>query len=271
MALRKIDSFIIKIISTKGYSTNMEDHVYRRTDEIMSGFSNSDPGHQMDHIDAVLNHLNQALKCNTTFDLTEEQIRALRYAVMMHDVDDHKLTDTHDTLANAYGVLAEVGEDHNNTELVLQMIRLVSCSSNGNNNSMCVEHKNWWLLWPRIVDRLEAIGNIGIWRAWVYAVKKGNPMHTLSTPLPKTEEELKEIISAERFARYSGSSDSLIDHFYDKLLYIANLDSPEVQSNAYLLQIAKERHQIMVDFVLDYSNSEDKDKIIKEYIGHLIK
>lgn len=235
------------------------------TAEIMNGFEHSDPGHQMDHIHAVLNHINNALKCNETFVLSEEQQLSMILATIMHDLDDHKLTDTHENLDNARLILNKLKVSRSVTDLVLQMIRLVSCSSNGNDNSMCQEHKNWWLLWPRICDRLEAIGNIGIFRAWIYAVKKGNPMYTRSTPLPKSEDELKEILSLDRFLRYVGQSDSFIDHFYDKLLYISNIDSPEVMCNEYLLGIAKERHQVMIDFVLDYSiNGED---ILKNYLS----
>lgn len=236
------------------------------TARIMNSFDHSDPGHQMGHIYAVLGHINNAIKCNKTFVLSETEELAMILATIMHDLDDHKLSDTHENLDNARYVLNQLKLSEPISDLVLQMIKLVSCSSNGNNNNMCHENKNWWILWPRICDRIEAIGKIGVWRAWIYAINKGNPMHTSDTPLPKTEEELNEILSPERFSDYSGKSNSFIDHFYDKLLYIANIDSPEVQSNEYLLSIAKKRHQVMINFVLDYSNSENKDKVIKNYI-----
>lgn len=241
----------------------MMDKVYNLTSEIMDNFS--DLGHNMSHINAVLFHLNEALKYNTVFKLNDEEIKCLKYAVIMHDIDDHKLTDTHETLENAKKILYEINETPDNIKLILNMIKWVSCSSNLNNNDMCKENHDWWKLWPRIVDRLEAIGKIGIWRAWIYSIKKDNPMHTEDTPLPTSEEELNRII-LDKFNRYTGKSNSFIDHFYDKLLHIANIDSPEVQSNKYLLKVAKERHQIMVNFILDYSKSKNKDEIIYKYI-----
>lgn len=235
------------------------------TSDIMSKFD-SDPGHQMDHIHSVLNHINNAINCDKIFNLNSNQKLILKLATIMHDVDDHKLTDTHENLDNARFILNELKVNNEIKEKVLYIINLVSCSSNGNNNSMCEDTNNWWILWPRIADRIEAIGYIGIYRAWVYAIKKGNPMHTIDTPLPKTKKELKEILlSSDRFIKYSGKSNTFIDHFYDKLLYIANLESPEVKSNEYLFSIAKKRHQIMIDFIIDYANNEDKDQIILKY------
>ena len=188
------------------------DTCLKLTTDIMNSFSKSDPGHQMDHIYSVLKHINNAIKCNDTFELSEIQELSMILATIMHDLDDHKLSDTHETLDNACNVLKELNVSDEITNLVLQMIRLVSCSSNGNNNIMCLKNKNWWLLWPRICDRIEAIGKIGIWRAWIYAIKQDNPMHTEDSPLPKTKEELKEILSLDRFAKYTGRSSS--NHAY---------------------------------------------------------
>ena len=41
-----------------------------------------------------------------------------------------------------------------------------------------------------------------------------------TTPRAKTEEELWAIATPERFAAYVGASDSMVDHFYDKLLHL---------------------------------------------------
>jgi len=43
-------------------------------------------------------------------------------------------------------------------------------------------------------------------------------LFTENTPRPKTEEEIWKIASIERYSKYNGKSDSMIDHYYDKLL-----------------------------------------------------
>ena len=64
----------------------------------------------------------------------------------------------------------------------------------------------------------------------------------------RTREELEAIATPERFAAYDGTSASVIDHFYDKLLHLRL--TPEMTPSEYLQRISRERHQVMVDYVL---------------------
>ena len=51
------------------------------------------------------------------------------------------------------------------------MISYVSGSVNGNNiPEKCIKHP--YYLWPRLCDRLEATGNIGLFRAYDYTNEK---------------------------------------------------------------------------------------------------
>ena len=69
-----------------------------------------------------------------------------------------------------------------------------------------------------------------------------------STPRATTREELEKIATPERFKNYTGKSLSMIDHYYDKLLHLSNMHT----QNQYLLNEAKKRHDIMVNFCLEF-------------------
>ena len=121
------------------------------------------------------------------------------------------------------------------------MIKYVSASSNGNQvPERAVSNPE--LLWPRFSDRLEAIGTIGMVRCYQYNEEQGNPLFVETTPQPKTTEEVWENVLSERFDNYMKTkvSNSMMDHYYDKLLHVAVFDA-EVVKNSYLLEEAARR------------------------------
>jgi uncharacterized protein len=70
------------------------------------------------------------------------------------------------------------------------------------------------------------------------------------TPRCSTVEELEKVATPDRIEEYkkTGFSESLIAHFYDKLLHIHHLSSGSTR----LQGIADERRKILVDFVLEF-------------------
>lgn len=206
-----------------------------------------DRGHGIDHALAVLQHAQRALEEE---DLGSEQQLAVQLAALLHDVDDHKFFQTAG-LANARAICEKAAPNRPALlENVLRMIDLVSCSKNGNSS---IEPR--WLLIPRYADRLEALGDIGIYRCYAYTVHVQRPVCNPDTPLPRSEAELEALASPDRFNRYVRSggkvgSSTFIDHFYDKLLHIANLDT----SNRYLRETALQRRRDMVAFLLRFAD-----------------
>lgn len=132
-------------------------------------------------------------------------------------------------------------------EDVLELISLVSCSKNGNR-----EPREKWMVIPRDCDRLEAIGEIGIQRCDEYSAAINAPDYTPDTVKVYTEEELWQVATPERFAKYKKSV-SKIDHYYDKLLHIGTPECLKSQ-NAYILEEAARRNNLMVKYVLDFWN-----------------
>ena len=58
----------------------------------------------------------------------------------------------------------------------------------------------------------------------------------------------------------------MMDHYYDKLLHIANYD-PEIVKNEYLVTEAKNRVQPLVDICLEYGKTGVvPEDTIKSYI-----
>ncbi len=118
-----------------------------------------------------------------------------------------------------------------NSELVITLIKLVACSSNG--NQIDSAYPKWYYI-PRDADRIEALGYVGIKRAkdttTHFAKLAGiDPVfYTSETKRCKTKRELDIIATPERFLEYqnTGKSASMIDHFYDKNagFFIAKFD-----------------------------------------------
>ena len=201
-----------------------------------------DPAHGIKHAIAVLGHVDKAVQFSSG-PLTAQEVLAIRLAALLHDADDTKFfKDTH----NAEDILNSLVEPEIK-ELTMKMINLVSCSKNGNS---VVEPE--WLLYPRYADRLEAIGEIGIWRCWQYTKYVDRPLFVPGTKRARSFEELNEIASKDRFEKYVAAkgkigSSSFIDHFYDKLLHISDLGT-----NSYFMMEAKKRHRIMEAFLLGF-------------------
>jgi uncharacterized protein len=193
---------------------------------------------------------------NATRALFEEQISAAETetviaAALLHDCDDRKFFQTQD-YANARGLLTESGYNAEQVAAVIQMISYVSASASGNSTEDGGVVIPRWQLIPRDADRIEAIGHIGVERCYAYTRAQKRPVALATTARPTTQDELTALNCPARFREYvatCGKSESMIDHFYDKLLAISELSS----GNGHLQQIARERHQVMVDWLFRFN------------------
>jgi uncharacterized protein len=95
-------------------------------------------------------------------------------------------------------------------------------------------------------DRLDAIGAIGVGRAFAYGGHKGRPMHDPATPP----------VSHADFEQYKQSTAPTLNHFYEKLLHLKDrLHTP----GARLL--AEERHHFMQTFVAQFLREWDSEDV----------
>ena len=214
-----------------------------------------DASHGIQHARAVLGHADKALAASPS-PLPEARALAVRLSALLHDADDKKyFPSTAASLANAVEIMRSVGASDGVVEDATRMIRLVSCSANGNSvPADAVASPE--ILWPRWADRLEATGEIGVVRCYMYN-KPGVPLFTDATPRPATDDEALALATPERFAEYQrsgGSSASMLDHYYDKLLQVARPPASDVR-NEYLEMAARERARPLLDVCLAFGRT----------------
>ncbi|MDE2100891.1 MAG: HD domain-containing protein [Patescibacteria group bacterium] len=208
------------------------------------------PTHGIDHAIRVSHHARMALR-HWRQPLTENQRTAVILAALLHDADDRKFFPTHKDYENARATLKALFPDIE--DLVVKMITYVSASSNRNEIPAVIQKDPslLWMLVPRWADRLEATGYVCIVRCWDYNAGLKRPLFTEKTPVVKTEEELWKVATKERYAKYNGGSDSMIDHYDDKLLHM--FDEPT--HNEYIDKHAKKRREAVIAFRLSFDGA----------------
>jgi uncharacterized protein len=94
-------------------------------------------------------------------------------------------------------------------------------------------------------DRLDAIGAIGVARAFAYGGHKGRPLHDPAVPP----------VVHESFESYKKNTGPTVNHFYEKLLHLRErLHTPAAR------KVAEERHTFMEQFLTQFLREwEGKD------------
>lgn len=214
--------------------------------------------HGLKHCRVVLGHMVSAIQASK-IALTEDKKLMLCLAALLHEADDHKYfsTDSKNASSIMNQVLSENGISGSDQLIsdVEESIALVSASVNGNS----VPQKavaDPTILWPRFCDRLEAIGVIGAVRCLQYNEEAGDPFQTADTPRPTTEDQVWTHVTEERWNKYQngGNSNSMMDHYYDKLLRVA-CPPPHLLRNSYLEAEMSKRAAPLVDVCLEYGKA----------------
>mgnify|MGYP001103853095 CR=1 FL=1 len=160
-------------------------------------------------------------------------------AALLHDLDDWKLNPSADgTPAQALAWMQEQGVAAEVREQVREIITHLSFKGAGVVNGIRT-------LEGRIVqdaDRLDAIGAVGIGRAFAYGGHKGRLMHDPEQP-PQLH---------ATFEQYQSSEGTTINHFHEKLLLLKNR-----MNTATGRRIAEERHAFMEAFLAQFHREWD--------------
>lgn len=203
---------------------------------IKQEFSDDSSGHDWWHIYRVWK--NAATIC----EQEKADMFIVQLAALLHDLDDWKFSESEDeTPLRARAWLESCHVDIPSAEAVCEIIKHISYKGAGVENKM----ESLEGLIVQDADRLDAIGAIGIGRAFAYGGYKNRQMYDPNSP-PQMH---------AGFEEYKKSKSATINHFYEKLLLLKDLmNTPTAK------KIAEQRHAVMVKFLDQFMNEwEGKD------------
>lgn len=192
---------------------------------------NAEGGHDWFHIERVFN--------NTMLIAKEEDVNILVVSLgaLLHDIADAKFNDGDETLGPkmAESFLLSLELPKRIINHVTNIIKYSSFKAGLNDGKM--KKKPFTSKELKVVqdaDRLDAIGAIGIARAFNYGGFKNRALYDPSIPpnLNMSKEE------------YKKSQAPTLNHFYEKLLLLKDKMNTETGK-----RLAEKRHQYMIDFL----------------------
>jgi uncharacterized protein len=197
--------------------------------------SRAEAGHDWFHIERVYK---TALNINTQ---ENGDLLTVGLAALLHDIADSKFNDGDEEIGpqTAGAFLSGLNISPEVIIHVQQIIRNMSYKSSLGE----VNHHSRELDIVQDADRLDAIGAIGIARAFTYGGYKNRTMY--DPAIPSTPDQSKEA--------YKNSTAPTINHFYEKLLLLKDLMNTSAGK-----RLAQQRH----DFMLLYL-----DQFYKEWEG----
>lgn len=187
-------------------------------------------GHDWYHIQRVYLNAKMIAKGEEGCDETVVELAAL-----LHDIADSKFNNGDETIGpiKAQVFLESLGVDVFIIEHVVQIIKNISYK--GGNFER--DFNSLELQIVQDADRLDAIGAIGIARAFNYGGFKNRAIYDSSI-------EPRMNMTKEEYKNYSGPT---INHFYEKLLLLRDLMNTKTGR-----QLAESRHQYMEGFLAQF-------------------
>jgi uncharacterized protein len=184
-------------------------------------------GHDWYHIERVWNTARYIREQEGSGDLLTIELAAL-----LHDISDAKFNGGDDEIGSrmASEFLLEQGVDREILEHVQAIIKHVSYKGGFSQDQISTIEFHI----VQDADRLDAIGAVGIARAFNYGGFKNRPIHNPEMPLQEYKNS----------KAYHKSDAPTINHFYEKLLKLKDL-----MNTSTGLKMAEERHNYMLDFL----------------------
>ncbi len=204
----------------------MKDVIKRIASKVQTHLSDAEGGHDWWHIDRVWK--------NALLIAQEEEVNRdiVSLAALLHDIADPKFHNGDEAIGPRLTQewLEEEQVDQETIEHIVNIVKHMSFKNS-------LEGKSWnspELLVVQDADRLDAIGAIGIARAFSYGGHKERAMYDPDVyPMAKMTKE-----------QYKSSNAPTVNHFYEKLLKLKELMNTETAT-----AIAQERHDFMVTYL----------------------
>ncbi len=205
--------------------TKSEQIIQKTAEYIKQEFSDDSSGHDWWHIYRVWK--NAIAIC----EIEKADTFIVQLAALLHDLDDWKFNEAGDeTPHRARAWLDSCSVDSVTAESVCKIIMHISSKGAGVENKM--DSLEGFIV--QDADRLDAIGAIGIGRAFAYGGYKNRPLYDPASP-PQMHASFEE---------YKNSKSATINHFYEKLLLLKDR-----MNTSTAKRIADERHDVMVRFL----------------------
>jgi uncharacterized protein len=209
----------------------MKEEIINQTEEFVKQMMGRDStGHDWHHVDRVRRNALSISKKEQSGDLF-----IIEMAALLHDVPDDKLNNNQEEGRHKLtSFLEQLDLPRAVKEHISEIIFSISFKGGNGPKLSSIEAKI-----VQDADRLDAIGAIGIARAFAYGGKKGQPIFDPSL-------SVRENMTVEEYRNGESSS---IHHFYEKLLKIK--DSLHTLTAK---EMARERHQFMEAFLTQFYN-----------------
>lgn len=217
-----------------------EQEIIESTEQyLIEQFSGEATGHDWFHIRRVWNLSKSIAEKEGDLDLFVVEMGAL-----LHDIADHKFHDGDDKIGpiKAREYLSQFEIDANKIERIVDIVKEISFKGMGVPTKMSSKEGEV----VQDADRLDAMGAIGVARAFAYGGSKGRPIYD---PVVKP-------VCHTSFAAYKTSTAPTINHFYEKLLGLKDRLNTETGKSE-----GERRHKFMEDFLQNFY--QDWDAIVR--------
>lgn len=206
------------------------------TERVKSVLENAEGGHDWWHIQRVLNNANAIL-----LEEMDADAFVVRVTVLLHDIADAKFHDGDENIGlnRAKSIMSELHIDSEIAQKVLDIMSRMSFRTSLESTNVDV---NLELAIVQDADRLDAIGAIGIARAFNYGGHKARKIY---------DPEMLPLDHMTKSA-YVKSQSPTINHFYEKLLLLKSL----MNTNAGK-RMALERHEFMEEYLRQFYKEWD--------------
>jgi uncharacterized protein len=185
-------------------------------------------GHDWFHVDRVRKNALYIYKKETNGDPF-----IIELAALLHDIPDEKLNETPEKGQEKLdSFLQTLQLSTEQKDQITEIINTISYKGGNGKNLTSIEAKI-----VQDADRLDAIGAIGIARAFAYGGKKGQPIYD-------PEMDVRKEMSLEEYRNGKSSS---IHHFYEKLLKLTGLMNTETAK-----KLAQSRQKFMEIFLEEF-------------------
>lgn len=200
--------------------------------EVKKIYEQFDASHDWQHIERVMKNAKMILAHENA------DVFIVELAVLLHDVSDPKYKKPDEDLEREILELLDLTKEQR--QEIQDVIASVSFKGGNGKPATSIEAKI-----VQDADRLDAIGAIGISRAFAYGGAKGRKLYDWNE---KARTEMTE-------QEYREAQPSSVTHFYEKLLLLKDQMTTETGK-----QMAEERHEFMLSFLKQLQTETDGNK-----------